>query len=267
MKSFKLYFFLSFILFPFLSFSQQEEPINPDRPDQTESPEVIEPLVLQIESGFIYERTIDNTHHLETNTTFPQVLIRFGLIDAIEFRTYIQYISNYSLDAGGVGNEKIEATNNGFIPTKFGVKIKVSEGEGLKPSTAFLIKLSFPKFASRVFTANYIAPELIFSLEHNWTKKLTVGYNLGMVWDGDTPEQTNYYTASFNYSLSKRLNVFAETYGFYKRMTEADNRLDGGITFLVTNNIMVDAEGGIGLSNISPKYFIGAGFSFRTPKL
>ena len=257
-----------FILNPMLCFAQgDDESINPDRPDQNESPDVVEPLVLQVESGYIFEKTADLDIYKETNQSVPQVLIRFGLLKNTEFRTYIEYgITKEELNSTVTG-ETSNYSHSGFKPIKFGVKLKIHDGEGFNPSAAFLINLAIPKLASSYYKADYIAPEIILSLEQNLYKKISVGYNIIMSWDGFSPESNEAYSISANYSISRRIGMFLETYGFYQGSSSADNRLDGGLYYLITKDLQVDASGGVGLNDISPKFFLGAGFSFRLPAL
>ncbi|MGA2669045.1 MAG: transporter [Ignavibacteria bacterium] len=260
--------FALIILYPGSCFAQSEvELINPDRPDQNESPDVIEPLVLQVESGYIFEKTADLDIYKETNQSIPQVLIRFGLLKNIEFRTYLEYgVTKEELHSTVTG-EYSDYTHNGFKPAKFGVKLKIYDGEGFIPSAAFLINLAIPKLASSYYKADYIAPEIILSLEQNLSKKISVGYNIIMSWDGFSPESNEAYSISANYSISRRIGMFLETYGFYQGSSSADNRLDGGLYYLINKDLQVDASGGVGLNDISPKFFLGAGFSFRLPAL
>jgi hypothetical protein len=64
-------------------------------------------------------------------------------------------------------------------------------------------------------------------------------------------------------NLSDNLAVFFEQYGFLKKHTVPDCRLDGGLTYIIKNNMQLDCSGGIGLTEESPKYFISAGLSVR----
>jgi len=61
-----------------------EDPIATDRPDQTESPNVIERGRVQIEGGFLFAR---DTREGNVNTLkVPQALLRIGLLRNVELR-------------------------------------------------------------------------------------------------------------------------------------------------------------------------------------
>jgi hypothetical protein len=38
---------------------------------------------------------------------------------------------------------------------------------------------------------------------------------------------------------------------------------EGGFTLLLNNNLVLDAEAGLGLNDATPDYFVGTGISFR----
>jgi hypothetical protein len=242
-----------------------EEPINADRPGQAEPPEVVEPLTLQVEPGYIFEKTADLDIYKETNQSVPQVLLRFGLLKNTEIRAYFEYgITKEELNSTVTG-ESSNYTHSGLKPVEFGVKMKIYDGEGLIPSAGILINLAFPKFASSYYKADYLAPKIILCLAQNFSNKISAGYNIAASWDGFSPESSEAYAIAAYYSISVKAGLLLETYGYYRGSSSADNRLDGGLYYLITKNLQVDASGGIGLNDISPKFFVAAGFSFRLP--
>jgi len=52
-------------------------------------------------------------------------------------------------------------------------------------------------------------------------------------------------------------------FGFAPQQDKAHHNLDGGITYLVTNNFMLDLSSGVGLTDNAPDYYIAFGFSIR----
>ena len=63
--------------------------------------------------------------------------------------------------------------------------------------------------------------------------------------------------------INDRTGAFAEAYGFLSDVDEPDNRLDTGLTYLLTDNVQLDASGGVSLQ--PGQWFISAGISFRAP--
>lgn len=92
-----------------------------------------------------------------------------------------------------------------------------------------------------------------WSFTHNWGTEL----------DGEKPEMVFYNTLCFGYNFSSRWSAFIENYNYFQHNRDVDRRLDGGITYDASANIRLDISGGIGLSEISPDYFISTGISFR----
>jgi hypothetical protein len=100
-------------------------------------------------------------------------------------------------------------------------------------------------------------------MQHTLSDRFVLAYNLGTEWDGETPEPTFIYTLTTGCSITEKLGSYLEIYGFLPQNQQADHRVDGGFTYLVTNNVMMDASGGIGLSPNAPNYFISFGMSYR----
>ena len=60
--------------------------------------------------------------------------------------------------------------------------------------------------------------------------------------------------------------LIAATPTFARQPTQKDkaaHNIDGGFTYLLRDNIMIDISGGIGLTNNAPNYYTAIGFSFR----
>jgi hypothetical protein len=62
------------------------------------------------------------------------------------------------------------------------------------------------------------------------------------------------------------INAFVEVYGWLPENELPDHRFNGGFTFLVRRNLQLDVSGGIGLSEISPDWFVSGGLSWRIPR-
>jgi hypothetical protein len=66
--------------------------------------------------------------------------------------------------------------------------------------------------------------------------------------------------------LTDRLGAFVEYFGFYPsgRSNEADTHYaDGGLTWLLTQDLQLDARIGFGLNDDADDVFVGAGFAVR----
>jgi hypothetical protein len=250
MKIFKLVVSTVVFIFTATAFCQETpEPIATDRPDQTETPELVPKGMFQMENGFVYEKMNDD----QKSIVSPTVLAKYGVNDNFELRLIIEY--NTAETAG----EKI----SGFNPVLIGTKIKMCDEKGLIPKTSFIGHLLLPDLASPGLKADYYAAMFRFTMQHTLSRKINLGYNLGTEWDGITPYATFIYTLTTGFSLTEKLGAYLEVFGFAPQNDSANHNADGGFTYLLSDNAMVDVSGGFGLTENAPDYFISCGFSFR----
>jgi hypothetical protein len=240
--------YLFFILL-FSNLTQAQETIQTDRPDQTETPAIVPKNKLQIETGFSYEK--ENTDISSSN--LPTILIKYGVNDVLEIRVIT-----------GFEKQKDKNTRqSGFPLTLIGFKTKLVEEKGIQPKTSFIAHIGLPNVASTPFKTNTIAPQFRFTMQHTLTKKVSLGYNFGAEWDGILPSPTYLYTISSGFAISEKMGSYIEMFGFAPEDQKAYHSLDGGFTYLITNNFMLDLSSGIGITKNAPKYYLSFGFSFR----
>ncbi len=154
----------------------------------------------------------------------------------------------------------------GFSPITLGTKIKMFEENCASPEMAFLFSLGIPFDTDGPFQSKYVSSEFRIAAAHTLSNRISLSYNLGGSWDGNSPAATGIYTLSLGVGITNSLSAFAEMYGFLTQRQTPDHRFDGGLTFLFAKNIQADVSGGIGITERSPDFFIGAGVSFRLPK-
>jgi hypothetical protein len=226
-------------------------PIQLDRPDQTECPYIVPKNHFQFESGFNFEKVNKD----EENFLYPTLLTKYGVNDKFELRLITEVRTNKVL------NNKL----NGLNPIKIGFKTKLAEERGLIPLTSFIAHLSLPFLSTKGFRSTYYAPSFRFVMQHTLTEKMSLSYNIGAEWDGESAEPTFIYTLTSGYSISERVGAYIELYGFVPQKDKSEHRTDGGFTFLVKRNIMLDISGGCGLTENAPNYYASLGFSIRLP--
>ena len=236
---------LFFTLF-FCNFLFSQETIQLDRPDQTETVFVVPKNYIQLESGFMYEKTTETDKHLH----LPTILWKYGLNDKVELRIITEF------------SKTITNSENKYElqPVSLGFKTALIEEKGLIPKISFIGKAEIRK--SEILQRKTITPAFRFTFQNNINDNTSLGYNLGMFWNEDLQE-TYLYTLAFGKTITPKLNYFVEIYGFFNPEQKADNRINGGFTYLVNKNFMLDTSAGIGLSEISTKYFISLGISYR----
>ncbi len=237
------------LLFTSLSYGQEKEPIATDRPDQTETPAIVPKGMFQMENGFSYEK--NNSH--EDGFVLPSSLLKYGLNDNFELRLILEY-STSKLDG---------QTISGLNPVLVGMKVKICDEKGIIPKTSLIGHVLLPNLASNDLKADHVASTFRFTMQHSLTDKISLGYNLGAEWDGITPDATFIYTLTTGFALSEKSGAYVELYGFAPEQDIAYHSFDGGFTYLLSNNFMLDVSGGFGLTEEAPDYFGALGFSFR----
>lgn len=249
MKNLKRIFFVLCFGSTYMAFSQEIESIQADRPDQTETPFVTPKGMFQMEVGFTYQKNEGENR----NFSLPSVLWKYGINEHFEWRIITEYAKEKSM----------ENQTSGISPVAIGCKIKISEEKGIWPKTSFIGHLSFPNLASKSYKINVVAPNFRFTMQHTLSSKLTLGYNMGAEWDGISPEPTYIYTLTTGYSFTKHLGSYVEIFGFAPQSEVAYHSLDGGFTYLLSDNFMLDASAGFGLTPEASRYYLALGTSFR----
>jgi hypothetical protein len=245
----KLKIFSILLLISVTCYSQKIEPIQADRPDQTETPAIVPKEMFQVETGFTFQK---NESHSQT-LSLPSTLWKYGVNENFELRLITEFV------AEKINDEKL----SGYTPVLLGFKVSLCEEKGIIPKTSFIGHISLPNAASSKYKTDFSAPEFRFTMQHTLAEKLSLGYNLGCEWDGVTPAPTYIYTLTTGFAVTEKLGSYIELFGFAPQDDSANHNLDGGVTYLINNNFMVDLSSGVGLTDNAPDYYFAFGFSFR----
>jgi len=254
------------LMFTLIANAQEEQvakeygAIITDRPDQTESSALVPKLFLQVETGALYE-TLELHNIKSKTTTFNTTLLRYGLLDNLELRVGF---SNSEIKQEFNGNNLSDVVS-GFSPLSIGVKIGVTGEKGLLPEIAFLSHINFPFLASQDFKTKSTSIDFRFSFAHTLSEKSSLGYNIGMFWDGDITTANYIYTIAYGYSISEKVGTFLEIYGDLPEDSHFNHLWDAGFTYLINDNIQLDISGGTGITQNVQDLHLSAGISFRLP--
>lgn len=241
-------------------FAQETPDLITDRPDQTESAATVPHKSLQIETGFIWGN--DETSTLKTSsTTYNTTLLRYGLLNNFELRLGMEY------NGDKFENKQLKNTSsiNGLSPLHAGFKIKITEEEGWKPEMAFLAGLDLPFTAATDYKTDYTAAGMRLSFAHTLSDRLSVGYNLGAEWDGDTAIPGYFYSLALGIGITDKIGAFTEFYGTFFENNTAEHLFDAGFTYLIKPKLQIDLSGGLGLNDNALDSFISCGLSYRLP--
>ena len=230
-----------------------------DRPDQTESAVVVPLKFLQIETGFLMENNKDADIRYQS-FAYNSTLLRYGLFKNMELRLGLEYLGDRSKTKGS----EFKNTTSGFGPLYTGFKIKIADEENWKPHIAFLGAIIFPFTACDSLKPSYSAASMLFAFSNTLSDRYSIGYNLGIDWDGNTPIPNYFYSVSLGIGLTEKVGSFIEAYGTLPEEGKPEHLADAGFTWLLYPNFQLDLSGGVGIYNAADN-FISFGFTYRIP--
>ena len=246
-----------------LGYSQEDEPdlgaLITDRPDATESPNVIPVGYLQVETGAFYESFEDQgikTEDLTLNTT----LLRFGLLKNLELRLGWDFVEGKTKIDGNT----LDNVTSGLSPLLLGIKIPVAKENGCWPEIGFLGHLYLTFSAGSDYKTENTGVDFRFSFAHTLSENSSLAYNLGAQWRDDSPEAAYIYTIAYGHSISEKFGVYFELYGDLSENSMANHYWDAGMTYLISNNVQLDATVGTSFTE-GQDLLISGGASFRLP--
>ena len=257
----KLQLLTLLILLTVSSYAQDDYPeLITDRPDQTESSATVPRHSLQVETGLLLENDANNLF-TTSSFTYNTTLLRFGLFENFELRAGMDYFR----ESTTLNNTSLSSTISGISPLYTGFKVKIGEENGWVPELAFLGGLVLPFTANADRRPNYTAANIRFSFSHTFSDRLSLGYNLGAEWDGDTPIPGYFYSVALGIGVIDQLGAFVESYGLIPEAGPAEHLVDAGLTYLLLPTLQLDVSGGLGLSEAAIQNFISLGLSWLIP--
>jgi hypothetical protein len=223
-----------------------------DRPDFTESSEVVGRGLFQLEGGFSYEgdRGV-------RSVAVPGALLRLGVSPRVELRLGTDGF--VSQRAGGI-------RVSGAGDMEVGAKIRLFDQAAAGVDIAILPALSLPT-GSDSQSSGGADP----SVKVTWARSLprdfglTGNLNVASMTDGGARFTQQAFSLSLGHPLLAGWGGFVETYGFspMERGGGAGLTLDGGLTRPVGANLQFDVEAGRGLTPEAPDWFVGFGVAIR----
>jgi hypothetical protein len=249
----KIFFALPVVFFC-NTIQAQEEAIDTDRPDQTESVNLVPKKWFQFEAGLnVQENGKNNLEYLT-----PTLLCKYGISDKIELRlnTSILTTSYLTIPHGTV-------SNTGLEPVEVGAKIALWQAKKWIPKTSFIFHFGIPGVASKANNIHLIAANFIFTMQNSITQNFGIGYNLGGEWDGEDRVPAYIYSFSPGLNFADDWYGYLEAFGTIKKNTPPQHSIDGGIAYNITNNFKIDLSSGFGITKATPDWYIALGFSKR----
>ena len=229
-----------------------QDKLEPDRPGETKSPELVKGNNLQLETGFRREKIEEDVHLYQ----HPSATLRYGLFNALELR--MELISQT------IRNNIVNKRLAGFKPVYFGLKAKILPEYKWVPSIGALAEIGVPSLASGDYFTTGIPFEFRTLFSNTINKKFLVQYNAGVSWQEKENKEWS-YTITPHYKINDNFEIFIEEYAFMNKGVSPEHYFDGGVLYFLSKNFVVDISAGVGVSDASSPYFISGGFSFRIP--
>jgi hypothetical protein len=247
----KLFLFFALVFAVSLGFAQEELPsVVPERPGYTWGAEVTPHQKLIWDHGFGYESTPEGAKTL----TLSSSVFRYGLFKNMELRVGTDFMMYNDGDA-------MEPTF-GINPLTIGTKLKMYEGSGILPSVGLLAEVQSPHIGSKDLLPSHLAPSMYLIFENTATDWLSICYNVGEQWDGESTLPTTFLGLSFYFSLNDQLGLCVDTYNYLNK--EEGNQYMGelGLYWQVSRRVQLDLEGDFDLQNLGKYYSVGCGVSW-----
>jgi hypothetical protein len=226
-----------------------------DRPDFTESTQVVGTGVFQFENGF----TVGREHGVRS-LTGPETLIRIGLSKRLELR----------LGGAGYLSERTGESDKirGLTDFELGVKIHVFEQSRFRPALSIIPLISMPTGGANFSSRGY-DPTVKLALEKDLMRGFTLGGNLNLS-SFQTPEgrfRQTAFSASLGHELGAGFGAYWEVFGFspWEKGGAAAVIVNTGISHGIGKRAQVDVRVGRRITEAGPDWFFGMGMAIREP--
>ena len=231
------------------------EPLVTDRPDATESSSVIAPRFAQFEVGI----TTGEDPEGESYSDFGGSLLRVGIKEDWELRFGWD---GYNDGHGGSG------AGDGLLGFKYYIAPEVRDD--FFPEMALLVHTTVP-WGDDELSSNEWDPSFLLSFSHTLNDRWSLGYNVGAELatsekanGDDTTRASALYSIALGYGATDQLGFFIEVFGDVGLSAGSSfASLDGGVTWLFSDDSQLDLFVGTGLDDDADDWFVGIGYSIR----
>jgi hypothetical protein len=231
----KNYLVLALLL---LGLTAQGQTIITDRPDQTESSSTIPKGSFQIEAG-VGLGYIGINAEQEREILWPTALFRLGIIKALELRLVTQFAS--------IKNKASSEGSSSIGDIELGAKVQILRNENINMEIAFLSHLVIP--TTSVDSINLgLGTVNKLSIAHELGEHFGLGYNVGYNYFGQGKGILT-YSVALGVGITDKVGVYIEPYGDLVNFEKHLANFDGGVTYLIQNNLQLDISYGFGMNH------------------
>ena len=227
-----------------------------DRPDFTESSQIVPPGWVQIESGIALETSNGENRQ---SIAFGTPLLRVGLMRKLELR----------IGADGAMYQRLgDEHSGGFGDVDFGVKYKFMEEGRIRPAMSVIAAVSTP-IGHPSFSSGAYEPVIKLT----WEKDVIAGFSAAgnFNWsalsaDGGRLHQ-RVASLSIGHGLGRGFSGFWEVYGYTSEVRGGGNTymFASGLTRGIGKNAQWDFNVHRRMGMQGPDWIVSAGFVARVP--
>ncbi len=235
-----------------------------DRPDFTESSEVVGRGIVQVEMGTTVEWNREPDHR-DRAVTLPLALLRLGVSRRMELRVSGDgYVLNAMESMVG------QSRSRGHADLEVGAKYLLREGGDDGFAFAVIPMASLPVGADGI-SSGAVDPTLKFTWATSLPRAFDISGNVNVSRLGDDLGRyiEHGLSVSIAHDLARGWGFYTEVFGFTPQGRPHSNAwtLDAGVSRLLGDNMQIDLEFGRGLTRAAPDWFVGAGVGIRTAAL
>lgn len=237
------------------------DPIVTDRPDFTEASSTVGKGVVQAEFGYTYFYNDSGAGPHEAAHVYPELLLRLGVLsDWIELRLGQTLISL----------QEPAQSSTGFADTYLGVKLGIVPQLGILPELSIVPQVTVPSGS-----ADLRADRSLYGVNVLYSWSILSDSYIGastQLNQREADEQNKIYT-SFAQALvagtrwDDAWGSYVEWFALFADSSFGDDNshfANGGVTYLVTNNLQLDVRFGTRLQGyFGEEIFAGVGLSVR----
>jgi hypothetical protein len=235
--------------------ADDDDIINPDRPNVANSSQVVGKSRVQLEAGVQWDRQRDADAHVRTLTT--PTLLRIGVAGALELRVETDGRTIEHATDPATGAHTVSA---GWADLSAGVKWHLADQEGPRPSLGLIVEAALPT-GSRALRGNGFRPNVELPAEWDLGHEWSLGVMPAVSRDSDATYGA--FAASLGKAFSERLHGFAEVAAPQIGHGSTQTLVDAGVSWLVNRDCQLDAMVVHGLNRQTPGLSLAFGVSVR----
>ena len=244
-----------------------EERMETERHDFTHSAKTVGCGVVQFEAGYTYFYH-DQHEEIEQAHTTPEMLVRLGLSDDIEFRVRWTYAWAFADEGHNV---------DGAEDLRWGFKFATTEQEGWIPESALSVAFTASTGGEAFSTGRVeVGMNYVYGWEFAeiWSLYGSTGFATSALGDfGLIPEEPGsdhfiqwHQSVALGTEITERMTLYNEFYGLFSNALADEYSIvfyNMGVDYYVTDNLVLDFRAGVGLTPDSDDFFSGVGGGYR----